>query len=84
MCAMLPLTQVLRGGGRRERQGPQTERDRDCTVALGLAKSTRKEKRKRKSGWKTFTASTLQAIFSHTKLSSRLLPQQHSGLPAKS
>lgn len=27
MCAMLPLTQVLRGGGRRERQGPQTEGD---------------------------------------------------------
>lgn len=52
MCAMLPLTQVLRGGGRRERGGPQTEGgggagegggDRDCTVALGLATNRQRQ-----------------------------------------
>lgn len=47
MHAMLPLTQVLRGGGRREHEGPRTEGDRECTVALGLAKT---QERKRGSG----------------------------------
>lgn len=47
MCAMLPLTQVLGGGGRREREGLQTEGQRECTVALGLAKT---QERKRGSG----------------------------------
>lgn len=47
MCAMLPLTQVPRGGGKREHEGPQTEGDRECTVALGLAET---QERKRGSG----------------------------------
>lgn len=59
MCAMLPLTQVLRGGGRREREGPRTEGDRGGTgTALlywALEKKQKKGREEAEEPVETFT-----------------------------